>query len=225
MKSLRRPDRWNRYAYVMNNPLIYVDPEGEILKLSGEKKAVDQFVEEANEGLYGKTLEVDDQGNATLVDDPNEQGPPTPEQQSLEDTLNEAISDPKTTEITVVDGDKKTAIDSWTGQSADIRDMKKYGDGPGASTAGWIAHVVAEQHARQSQGMYGPLGYPLGHYGYGVPAEDGATGYSRGLEQSNLSATNDIVSGSITVPYSRGNQVVNVTTEFKRGNVKGVERQ
>src|SRR5205823_3537594 len=28
-KNLPEPQRWNRYAYVTNNPLKYVDPDGE----------------------------------------------------------------------------------------------------------------------------------------------------------------------------------------------------
>jgi len=37
-KYLFKPQRWNRYSYVVNNPLIYVDPSGEIFKLTGSEE-------------------------------------------------------------------------------------------------------------------------------------------------------------------------------------------
>jgi len=35
-RYLRLPQQWNRYAYVANNPLKYVDPSGEHIELTGE---------------------------------------------------------------------------------------------------------------------------------------------------------------------------------------------
>lgn len=32
------PQRWNRYTYVANNPLVYIDPTGEILELNGNEE-------------------------------------------------------------------------------------------------------------------------------------------------------------------------------------------
>ena len=32
-----QPQQWNRYAYAINNPLLYVDPDGEAIRLSDDK--------------------------------------------------------------------------------------------------------------------------------------------------------------------------------------------
>ncbi len=34
---LSQPQQWNRYAYAINNPLLYVDPTGEAIQLSNDR--------------------------------------------------------------------------------------------------------------------------------------------------------------------------------------------
>lgn len=34
---LSQPQQWNRYFYAINNPLLYIDPEGEAIQLSNDQ--------------------------------------------------------------------------------------------------------------------------------------------------------------------------------------------
>lgn len=55
---LSKPQQWNRYSYVANNPLIFVDPKGETLELTGTKeeqeKAYNRILELCGEKCNGK---------------------------------------------------------------------------------------------------------------------------------------------------------------------------
>lgn len=42
---LAKPQQWNRFAYVTNNPLVLVDPSGEVLKLSGTTEEKERFLQ------------------------------------------------------------------------------------------------------------------------------------------------------------------------------------
>lgn len=65
---LSRPQEWNRYAYVANNPLRYVDPDGQKLRIFGSMAAY--FLADL-EALSGLDLDVDKQGNVTVVGTPD----------------------------------------------------------------------------------------------------------------------------------------------------------
>ncbi len=54
VRYLERTQQWNRYSYVVNNPLVFIDPSGEVLKLTGSADSNEKFFNELKEMLGAK---------------------------------------------------------------------------------------------------------------------------------------------------------------------------
>jgi len=222
-KSVHRPQRWNRYSYVLNNPLAFIDPTGETLKdVGGSASAQQKFKDTADSGLMGKEVNVAADGTITL-DSTGEQGPPTEEQAALEDTLNQAINDPATTEISLTEGSPGAVVGEYATGEIDMNDVQALGTTPGVSAVGALGHEVAEQYARQVGGQG-----PNAAHKTGIKAENAINGSKRGRQGGSLSPdVGGTVSGTIVLPYKEGgtktistihvqrNDVVNVTEKTK----------
>ena len=54
---ISKPQQWNRYVYVANNPLSYIDPTGELLELTGTQAEKDRSLQRLRE-LLGKDADI-----------------------------------------------------------------------------------------------------------------------------------------------------------------------
>jgi len=70
MKSTRpeEPQSWNRYSYVENNPIAFVDPTGEVIRFSGDfaKEELYTMIQNLNE-FTGNQYAVNDKNELVLV--------------------------------------------------------------------------------------------------------------------------------------------------------------
>lgn len=53
-KTMANPQMWNRYAYVMNNPVRYVDPDGRLVRLEGTKEDQQKLLDLIRQNLAQK---------------------------------------------------------------------------------------------------------------------------------------------------------------------------
>src|ERR1051326_4430232 len=91
--NLTQPQRWNRYAYVTNNPVTNIDPDGKDLWLIGssaDQRLIENLV---NAGLNGYELHIGKFGKAELVAT-QACGVETKEQAALRSSLEKVINDP-----------------------------------------------------------------------------------------------------------------------------------
>jgi RHS repeat-associated protein len=217
-----QPQSWNRYNYVQNNPLLYVDPSGEILVFSGSKQALEALKKLVNQNLHGYKLEISKNGTASLVAT-NASGQASPEQKTIATALSVAIARPEVVRMRVVSGDASVLAGNYAQSTIDIQDIAAFGNGPAVSSASVLAHEVAEQTAKQVFNVpSNPSGYKLAHP-FGIAAQDMASGFSRGIRDDSLFKYST-GTGFTTTPFTKSTQVINVTIEWKNGNIVKVVR-
>ncbi len=144
----RKPQSWNRYSYVQNRPLSFIDPTGEILFFfSSSDDNLEELEGLANQDLVGVDLVIGQTGKASLVAN-NEFGPPTPEQAAFADVLQTAIDSTSNIGLNVTRNDPMALVGNLLGD-IDIADMAML-QGTISGFAGALAHEVAEQSFLQT---------------------------------------------------------------------------
>ncbi len=103
--------------------------------------------------------------------------------------------------------------------------MKAFDDGEFTSSAGMLAHEIAEQTEKQGNlGLKGKKtleGYDMAHNGPAIAAENGVNESKRVSDDGRAIAfdSNGHISGRLEVKYSRGGVERTVKVFIKNGNV------
>lgn len=145
----------NPYQYAANNPILYLDNNGDSLIVTGENKGFEQIVNNGLGGLY--TIQQNNTGTYSLISTGAE-GTLSGQQQAFYDNLNAVLTEGTTITIHAVSNSADVDIGQYSTQTIDVGDMSKYnsiGSGKpttGATAEGLLVHEVIEQAGLQRSG-------------------------------------------------------------------------
>jgi RHS repeat-associated protein len=134
------------YGYGGNNPIRYIDINGDSLHVAAQNSAdIDLFNlinQTAMDNMY--TTTVDASGNTSVLPLPNT-GSLSNSGENYRDALITIIENDETTSVSLVSGDSNVLIgDINTGQ-IDITDVAAFGTGPYVTSGGALIHELYEQ--------------------------------------------------------------------------------
>jgi RHS repeat-associated protein len=144
------PQSWNRYSYVQNNPLKFIDPNGEELFLTGEDA---DYIRGLLEKYTGYKLNRDKKTGLVTVDSGAERNSKGTSEH-LADKLKEIANPENKLALTINVGSNldSTTGDSFRDQAIDAADYRVYErDAPELSGA-LLGHVLDEYYEAKKDG-------------------------------------------------------------------------
>ncbi len=213
-----RPESWNRYAYVQDKPLTYVDPTGKILVFSGSSEDLAKLRALVNSSLSGYQLVISKNGTAALVSTNGASA----KQDGLGQALSTAINRSEVVRIGVVSGDPSVLVGQYETGRIDIQDIAALGNGPGVSSGAALSHELIEQTTKQVFHLQNnSQGLSIAHE-FGLAAQEQSSGFKRSGTILNLDANN---TGTTMSFFSGSNQELTVTLQWINGNLVKVTRE
>jgi len=192
------------YQYAANNPLRFIDVNGDSLILTGSQEDINKFTEISNNALGGFYNVTTDENGLVVVNATDKVGPMTQQQQAFHEALMGAASfDEYAVNIGLVSG-TDILVGSYHFEQIDMADIAQFGNGPFASSAGALGHEIVEQTWKQIKGYSAKY------------AHEEAIGFENRINASIRGADNfawpnikmmrpGIFSGNFSVRYSKGN--------------------
>lgn len=223
------------YHYGANNPLLFVDINGDSLIVGGEQTAIDKFKSISNQALGGfYTTTVGKNGLVTL-EATGKKGEMTEQQQAFFAGMSQSTSlEAPVVQIGLVESSNQVLVGSYSLQQIDVDDLSAFGsDGP-ATVAGALIHEVAEQTYKQTMGLGDTKAeYNMAH-GLAITNENEVNGSTRGEELPSSAMTsprasynaqyNQSSSGHVDIQYTQSGQSRTVSLQIRNGNVKSVSK-
>jgi len=146
------------YQYGANNPIKFIDVNGDSLILNGNSEAIAEFEKSVNEGLGGfYSTKVSESGTYSLVAT-GKKGKMTKQQAAFHKAVNGVMTSRKDVSVNVVVNDSKIDIGSFPTSTIDIGDINKFNSindkgASGSTREGLLAHELVEQNALQNSNV------------------------------------------------------------------------
>jgi len=198
--TIADPQSWNRFSYVQNNPLKFVDPTGAILKLNG--LYADEFLSEM-EQKSGLHLKRDPKtGEVTPIDGTKRDDKVG--SKTLADLITKIIGNKHvTTTINLGENVENVFVDSFDQRLIDMADYRMINNLDGDNHV-WaavnMAHILGEYYYgdKELKGATGDLMARIAHLNGGGPEELNVLSELRGTKEKSLCPPRDTAGGWLT---------------------------
>jgi len=197
---------FNPYQYAINNPLKYVDINGDsviaVTMNPNDKTSTGEFVGMVNQalgGFYTVQTRIAEDGSPimSLAENKNAKGSMNSQQQAFYDAVNGAFNGANDVLIGLDNGSSQYIIgDNGNGQvqKIDVADVKQLDKGNGVvSSAAALGHEINEGYQTQVKGMS-----PLQAHDQGIKVENSINGTTRN-ENARQNSTYDPRTGNGTI--------------------------
>jgi RHS repeat-associated protein len=210
------------YQYGANNPILFIDENGDSLIITGTKAAVGAFNQTTNDGLGGfYTASQDKNGNTTLTAT-GKKGKMTAEQQEFYNTLSGIISVTGDVKVEVVQKDKDVIIGSYSLGKIDISDIQAAKGNTVVSPQSLLGHELQEQKAKQIDGK----SFNDAHQ-EGIKTENKISGSTRiDVILPSSTAKQDAagrITGTINQNFTKGGKTYTVSTTMTQNNISSIK--
>lgn len=172
------------YVAFGNNPIYYIDPQGETLRVAGTEESIRKYETMLNKSFAGKVTAKVTDGVMKITRFPDK-GDLTDEENALFKTYQTAITHEKTILQTVLSGKdperNKVVVGDWNTGALDIDDAEKLGytTGEFISVQGAFAHELSEQTEKQTGTDPPSQDFDFAHDFKAIPAENAAGGIQK----------------------------------------------
>lgn len=210
------------YQYGANNPILFIDENGDSLIITGSKAAVAAFNQTTNDGLGGfYTAKQDKNGNTTL-EATGKKGKMTSEQQEFYNTVNGIIGLSGDVKVGVVQKDKDIIIGSFSLEKVDISDIQAAKGNAVVSPQSLLGHELQEQKAKQIDGK----SFNDAHQ-QGIATENKISGSTRIdaiLPSSKIKEdAAGRITGTIDQNFTKGGKTYTISTTMTQNNISTIK--